>query len=1230
MKQLTLLLITLLMAVAGSLSAQETNLRMRFDFSNVSGTSVTDDVSGTTARMVNSATVVDMGQYKVLSLGAGSGYLDMTTAAGTLFASMDDYTVSVYYRVDDDASLSGNGYFLWAFSTLAACTSGEGVYSAYRLNAQRIASSTGGYSNETGYSVGAESDKGKWIHVAYTQSGSTGKLYINGKQRGTVASMPLNSTLYAATKPTCCWLGRAPFSADSYLMNTLLTDFRLYDCALSADSVSLLAAETSKLEDAYIHGTKGDATALLAAISAAKDVVDNSSDYLPDAVTELSDLIAMAEGVASSDYSQFYMDKVCEQLTSATASTKATAGITLPDLAALAEAYDTNRGFIHPGGMHTQADFDRIKRQLAEGNAKVTEAYNVLKAAEYAQPGIATWPVETIVRGGTTGQNYINAARGATIAYQNALRWKIEGNKSCANTAVNTLMAWARVTKYIGGDSNWALAAGLYGYEFAQAAELMRDYEGWAEEDFKEYKKWMLNVWYPACLNFLRGRNGTWENWVGNQGGYRPGHYWSNWGLCNAFAVISIGILCDDVFIYNQGMSYMKYDQVGSFKKERTADPILNDGLTEYLGNLVVTTSPVTSEGAYGAMGQMQESGRDGGHAAMALGLAVDIAHTAYNQGDDLFAYMDHRLAAGIEFTAACTQSAQNLPWTNYKYVDCRTAWHNGWFMTGPAQPAEVRNYWGAVIGIYEGVKGVKMPYAEAAYNAMGIDAGGTGGASGAYDHLGYSVLMNTRDVQLAPAGSVPTELSPMMEYSGDITADLIPSLAVENELGNINGKVISHSELGGLVNGFWTNNNTCVPRGETVKLMPQLPEGEEDTGLWQWNTGETTRDITVTTDRSYIYRVTYTNKNGILSHQSFSIAAKSDCTPTDLTPVITYAGTTYSDCDSITVLYGSTATLRVNPACGMGDFLWSTGLREQNLTTMQLTSPRKYTVYYYNQGNGVSARTFTIGVAYAEPYMKLPSGTQQITETLLDAGSNITLGLKLPSVVSAETVVWSNGGRGAELVLENLQTSGTYTASYTVDGKSVDITFTVLVKQTVAPVIAKGNYVLEDRATGRLLTAHGSGNLVTFEEGDAGAPGVGQTWFIDTRNSKTYCLVSLPDSLVIGTNAKLSTLKLYSFYFEQAAGTDLYAMHTGSSAAYVKYWAAAADGSVDNSGTSLTGYPFRLIPAHGGETLAEGVQAAAEKVAAGEVYDLSGRRMLSVPRQKGIYIIGKKKFVSL
>ncbi|MDE5787016.1 MAG: hypothetical protein K2H79_00505, partial [Bacteroidaceae bacterium] len=121
----------------------------------------------------------------------------------------------------------------------------------------------------------------------------------------------------------------------------------------------------------------------------------------------------------------------------------------------------TDRGFTHPGGLHTQADFDRIKQQLADGHPKVTAAYEVLKKAAYAQSTAATYPAESIVRGGS-GENYINAARGATIAYQNALRWKIEGNEACARHAVSVLMAWCNTTKYVTGTSDQCLARGLY------------------------------------------------------------------------------------------------------------------------------------------------------------------------------------------------------------------------------------------------------------------------------------------------------------------------------------------------------------------------------------------------------------------------------------------------------------------------------------------------------------------------------------------------------------------------------------------------------------------------------------------------------------------------------------------------------------------------------------------------------------------------------------------------
>lgn len=114
-----------------------------------------------------------------------------------------------------------------------------------------------------------------------------------------------------------------------------------------------------------------------------------------------------------------------------------------------------NRGFIHPGGLHTQADFDRVKAQLAKGNTKVKQAYEILKSAAYAQPSVQTYPVETIIRGGGSGENYMNAARGAAMAYQNALRWKIEDNTECADAAVRILMAWATTTKAIGGDTNY-------------------------------------------------------------------------------------------------------------------------------------------------------------------------------------------------------------------------------------------------------------------------------------------------------------------------------------------------------------------------------------------------------------------------------------------------------------------------------------------------------------------------------------------------------------------------------------------------------------------------------------------------------------------------------------------------------------------------------------------------------------------------------------------------------
>ena len=654
----------------------------------------------------------------------------------------------------------------------------------------------------------------------------------------------------------------------------------------------------------------------------------------------------------------------------------------------------SDRGFIHPGGLHTQEDFDRVKAQIAGGNTKVKQAYQVLKNASYAQPTVTTSPTETIVRGGS-GENYMNAARATTMAYQNALRWKLEGNKQCANAAVRILMAWANKTKAIGGDTNYALAAGLYGYQFAQAAEIMRDYEGWSSTDFATFQQWMLDVWYPSSLGFLCKRNGTWEN--GSKWWQAPGHYWSNWGLANAMCVALIGILCDDVFIYNQGMSFFKYDQVGTFTIPPTlhevaghgdADGgqcILNNGLTEFLGNLVVTDVESELEtGAYGHLGQLNESGRDAGHSSLSVGLAVDLAKIGWSQGDDLFAYMDHRLAAGIEYLAAQTQSVQNLPWTDYMYgtngyyyTDSRA-----WLMTEPVLGAGIRPYWGTVIGIYEGVKGVKMPFSELAYKQMGIDGGGQGSTSGGYDHMGYSVLMNTRDEQLCPADKVPTELSHRMEYSGTLTTNLIPSLEQEQARGLVRGSTLMHNELGGLVNNYASNNN-YVPAGEFITLIPQLPEGEQDTGAWEWNTGATTRNITVDTDHSYIYRVTYTNARGIKSRLCFPIAAKGDGASDRVMPFYTIGEVTHYGSD-IVLDEGQTLTLGLKTPASVKDaqVTWSEGTTGKILTLTDLHTSCTYTATVTVDG---TLQSFTFNVVVKVNTPMLPVGNFLIQEVATD-----------------------------------------------------------------------------------------------------------------------------------------------------------------------------------------------------------------------------------------------------
>ena len=1218
MKRFRLLLMFVALLNALGIWAEEANLKLHFNFENATGNAVPEAVSGGTLKgtLQNNAKVEKMGKYHVLNLGSANGYFDMGAGAGKVMAGCTNFTISMYYYVNANQDISGLGNFLFTFSTQETCSSDAGCYYFYALNSQRFAASQAGYGSESSVNANVVSAKGHWVSVVYVLDGSNGTLYVDG-QKMLTAPMPKGNETFSNTAPVYNWIGRSPFAGDAYLANTKVADIRIYDKALTGGEVTRLALTADDYDNEFRHGTQGDLTKLNTTLEEASTIIKGDiSIYTADAVAILSNTYEFIKAKSEKEtLSQFMIDEYVEVLKTTIQNVKATEGLVFTDTE-LMPAYDSNRGFRHPGGLHTNADFERIKAQLAAGNEKVTKAYNILKNAEFAQPTCATWPVENIIRGGGSSQNYINAARGATIAYQNALRWKIEGNEACAKHAVDVLMAWANICKGIGGDSNFALAGGLYGYEFAQAAELMRDYEGWKAKDFETFKRWMLDLWYPTIMRFQRSRNDTWRNWRydASHGGQRPGHYWSNWGLCNTLALMSVGILCDDVFIYNQAMSYYKYDQAELAKAnypwpwapENTETDKYNGGLNEYIDNLVPHVAEYAGEtGAYGKVGQMQETGRDQGHAQMAAGLAVDICQTAWNQGDDLYSYHDNRIAAGLEFQAAYNfDGRDDLPWVNYHYTDCHSAWHQAWVQGGPngGSRGEMRPYWARVIGHYEGVKGVKMPFSEIALEKMGIDGGPTGAVSGPYDHMGYSVLTCTYD-GIADEQHRPTLLTPKMEYDG---------------------KIIDHNELGGLENNYIINVNTALPKGKTVKLMPQLPEGVVDTGKWNWNTGETTKDITVTTDKSFIYRAIYTNENGIKSEQMFSIAVNADCTPTTVSSSI-YSNDTWVGTTEATVPCGSNVTLNVAGASGWGDGKWSTGQTGTSITLSSLISDKEIKGQFINQGGLAQTITFRIHVKGLQPCALL--NNRLVTDSLsLTANSNDALVLyaKVPSTIVNAKYEWSNGCTSKYLDLGEGLKSGDYTLRVTGEGFDESMTFHVLVIDEKFVNLSAGNYAIHDWENDTYLTYEEGMTMPKFEslKGEIDKYDNTQVWKVEPKVSSAYVKYNFI-SLVGGSTPYLNATKMQAkayqpFYIRGLIGSNHVAIRTLKKE---EYWKVSEQGELNTKGQSgLSVFPFEFIPVKEGQ-ITNGIQDIMDDMNAENVEYFTVAGVKTDAKAPGVYL---------
>lgn len=384
----------------------------------------------------------------------------------------------------------------------------------------------------------------------------------------------------------------------------------------------------------------------------------------------------------------------------------------------------TQAVFVHPGCLSTQSDLDRMAAKVAADAQPWKASWDRLSANSHAQLGYTPNPQTTICAGGVCdSENYMRLANDCAAAYQCALRYHVSDDTRYADKAVQIMNAWASTLEGFTGDSNAGLRAGLYGYQFACAGELMRHYSGWTPADFEAFKNMMLTIFYPINSDFLIRHNNTCDS-----------HYWANWDLAAMTSILAIGVLCDDQAKFEEAVTYFC------------------NGIGEgAIGNAVHFVHP-------NGLGQWQESGRDQGHNTLGMALMGPFCEIAWNQGVDLYGYARNRFLTGCEYVAKYNLFHE-VPYVTY--INCERVIQP---VISSGGRGNIRPGWDLLYNHYVNRLGLAAPYTQQYAEQVRPEGGGGdyGSTSGGFDSLGFTTLTHT--LEPIAEGAAPEALRPFVQ----------------------------------------------------------------------------------------------------------------------------------------------------------------------------------------------------------------------------------------------------------------------------------------------------------------------------------------------------------------------------------------------------------------------------------------------------------------------------------
>lgn len=361
-------------------------------------------------------------------------------------------------------------------------------------------------------------------------------------------------------------------------------------------------------------------------------------------------------------------------------------------------------GFVHPGGLHTLADLNRMREKVAAKEQPWIEGWNELLKDSKAQSSYSADPQTNMAI------SRQRASADAHAAYLNAIRWYITGDEAHARCAIKICNDWSSTVDQIPIGGEFFGLGGISISEFAMAGEVLRICELWCKEDFDRFKTMMTKYLYPVCHDFLVNHNGACVD-----------YYWANWDANNLTALMAIGVLCDRKDIFDEGVDYFK-NGVGAGSIKNAVYYVHENGL-----------------------GQWQESGRDQEHGQLGVGLLGTACQIAWNQGFDLFGYDNNRLLSGAEYVARYNQML-DVPFKIYN--NCQPA-NNKWAAINGRGRLDDRPVWELLYNHYVVRQGLRAPNVQRMAELMRPEHGSN-------DHFGYGTLTFTLDASHYPPHPIP------------------------------------------------------------------------------------------------------------------------------------------------------------------------------------------------------------------------------------------------------------------------------------------------------------------------------------------------------------------------------------------------------------------------------------------------------------------------------------------